>query len=82
LKYRDTASLLSAVLLLTRSQARERVNAADALGSRVSLLGEPLPPVLPATAAALSDGSISPAHTGVIRNDSSGPVSCPARPGS
>jgi hypothetical protein len=35
LKYRDTASLLSAVLLLTRSQASERVNAAEALGPRV-----------------------------------------------
>jgi hypothetical protein len=67
LKYRDTASLLSAVLLLTRSQATDRVNAAELLGPRASLLGEPLPPVLPATAQALSDGTISPAHTGVIR---------------
>jgi hypothetical protein len=67
LRYRDTASLLSAVLLLTRSQASERVTAAEALGPRASLLGEPLPPVLPATARALSVGSISPAHTGVIR---------------
>jgi len=67
LNYRDTASLLSAVLLLTRSQANDRVNAAELLGPRASLLGEPLPPVLPATAQALTDGSISPAHTGVIR---------------
>jgi hypothetical protein len=67
LKYRDTASLLSAVLLLTRSQANDRVNAAELLGPRASLLGEPLPPVLPATASSLSAGSISPAHTGVIR---------------
>jgi hypothetical protein len=67
LKYRDTASLLSAVLLLTRSQANDRVNAAELLGPRTSLLGEPLPPHLPATAAALTDGTISPAHTGVIR---------------
>jgi hypothetical protein len=67
LKYRDTASLLSAVLMLTRSQASERVNAAEVLGPRASLLGEPLPPVLPATAQALMDGSISPAHTSVIR---------------
>jgi hypothetical protein len=67
LRYRDTASLLSAVLLLTRSQANDRVNAAELLGPRASLLGEPLPAVLPATAQALSDGSISPAHTGVIR---------------
>jgi len=67
LKYRDTASLLAAVLLLTRSQANDRVNAAELLGPRASLLGEPLPPVLPATAQALTDGSISPAHTSVIR---------------
>jgi len=67
LKYRDTASLLSAVLLLTRSQATDRVNAAELLGPRTSLLGELLPPVLPATAQALTDGSISPAHTSVIR---------------
>jgi hypothetical protein len=58
LKYRDTASLLSAVLLLTRSQASERVHAAEALEPRASLLGEPLPPVLPATASALTKGTI------------------------
>jgi hypothetical protein len=67
LAYRDTASLLAATLLLTRSQAADRVNAAELLGPRVSLLGEPLPAHLPATAQALTDGSISPAHTGVIR---------------
>src|SRR5437879_5459288 len=31
LRYRDTASLLAATLLLTRSQASERVNAAEVL---------------------------------------------------
>jgi len=67
LKYRDTASLLSATLMLTRSQANDRVNAAGLLGPRTSLLGEPLPPQLPASAAALSAGTISPAHTTVIR---------------
>jgi hypothetical protein len=67
LRYRDTASLLSATLMLTRAQATERVNAAEVLGPRVSLLGEPLPPVLPVTAQALTDGTISPAHTSVIR---------------
>src|SRR6266571_9178392 len=67
LRYRDTASLLSAALLLTGSQATDRVNAAEALGPRTSLLGQPLPAVLPATARALTDGAISAAHTGVIR---------------
>jgi len=67
LKYCDMASLLAATLLLTRGQANNRVNAAELLAPRVSLLGEPLPPVLPATAAALTDRRISPAHTGVIR---------------
>ena len=67
LRYRDTASLLSATLLLTRGQASDRVNAAEALGPRTSLLGQPLPAVLPATARALTHGAISAAHTGVIR---------------
>jgi hypothetical protein len=67
LRHRDTASLLAATLMLTRSQATDRVNAAELLGPRVSLLGEPLPAHLPATAQALTDGSISRAHTGVIR---------------
>ena len=67
LRYRDTAALLSAILLLTRGQASDRVNAAEALGPRISLLGQPLPAVLPATARALTDGAISAAHTGVIR---------------
>src|SRR6266567_7231598 len=67
LRYRDTAALLSAILLLTRGQASDRVNAAEALGPRTSLLGQPLPAVLPATARALTDGAISAAHTGVIR---------------
>src|SRR5206468_6591860 len=67
LRYRDTASLLSAILLLTRGQASDRVNAAEALGPRISLLGQPLPAVLPATARALTHGAISAAHTGVIR---------------
>jgi len=59
LRYRDTAALLSATLLLTRGQASDRVNAAEALGPRTSLLGQPLPAVLPATARALTDGAIS-----------------------
>jgi hypothetical protein len=67
LRYRDTASLLSATLMLTRSQANDRVNAAELLGPRTSLLGERLPAQLPATAQALTNGSISPAHTSVIR---------------
>ncbi|MDQ1718454.1 MAG: hypothetical protein QOE89_2407, partial [Pseudonocardiales bacterium] len=67
LRYRDTASLLSATLLLTRGQATGRVNAAELLGPRTSVLGEPLPASLPATAQALTEGSISPAHTDVIR---------------
>jgi hypothetical protein len=67
LRYRDTASLLSAMLRLTRGQASDRVTAAEVLGPRTSLLGVGLPAVLPATARALSEGVISPAHTGVIR---------------
>ena len=67
LRYRDTASLLAATLLLTRGQASDRVTAAEVLGPRTSLLGQGLPAVLPATASALTERVISPAHTGVIR---------------
>src|SRR5207253_8509593 len=58
LRYRDTASLLSATLMLTRSQASDRVNAAEALGPRTSLVGQPLPAVLPAPPRALTGGAI------------------------
>jgi hypothetical protein len=66
LHYRDTAGLLSEMLLLTRSQANARVAAADVFGPRRSLAGDTLEPRLPAAAAAVSEGTISAAHATVI----------------
>jgi hypothetical protein len=51
LRYRDTAGLLSEMLLLTRGQANARVTAADSFGPRRSPTGEVLAPRLPAAAA-------------------------------
>jgi hypothetical protein len=68
LRYRDTAGLLSELLLLTRGQATARVAAADSFGPRRSLAGETLAPRLPAAAAAVAEGAISPAHATVIAN--------------
>jgi hypothetical protein len=66
LHYRDTAGLLSEMLLLTRGQANARVVAADSFGPRRSLGGEVLEPRPPAAATALAEGAISPAHATVI----------------
>ncbi len=47
--------------------ARARLRAAqEVLGPRVSVTGQPLPPVLAATAAAQAAGEIDPAHTVII----------------
>ncbi len=67
LRYRDTAALLSQLLMLTRRQAGDRVADASELGPRKALSGEVLPPQFPAAAAALAEGSITAAHAAVIR---------------
>jgi Domain of unknown function (DUF222) len=54
-------------LRITRVEAARRVGEAADLGPRRALTGEPLPPELTATAAAQRDGTIGPAHIGVIR---------------
>ena len=61
-----TARLLAGVLNLPKSEARTRVEHAALLTSRRSLTGELLPPSLPATAAELAAGAISPTHVRVI----------------
>jgi hypothetical protein len=52
---------------ISSTEANRRLNEAALLGPRRSLLGEPLEPVLAATAAAQSRGQITPEHVEVIR---------------
>ena len=54
-------------LRITRGEASRRIHEAADLGPRRALTGEPLPPVLPATAAAQRAGRIGSAHVTVIR---------------
>ncbi|WP_155728353.1 DUF222 domain-containing protein, partial [Mycobacterium avium] len=53
--------------LISRAEAARRVHTAADLGPRVGLTGEPLPPVLAATAAAQRAGSLGPEQVAVIR---------------
>ncbi len=61
-----TARLLAGVLNLSQGEARTRVEQAALLTPHRSLTGEELPPSLPATAAELTAGTISPTHVRVI----------------
>ncbi|GAB1815605.1 HNH endonuclease signature motif containing protein [Mycobacterium sp. MUNTM1] len=54
-------------LHITRAEAGRRIADAADLGPRRALTGEPLAPVLPATAAAQRDGTIGADHVAVIR---------------
>lgn len=54
-------------LRITRGEASRRINEAADLGPRHALTGEPLPPLLTATAAAQRAGQIGGAHVRVIR---------------
>ncbi|OBG66633.1 HNH endonuclease signature motif containing protein [Mycobacterium sp. E3339] len=53
--------------LISRAEASRRVKEAVDLGPRHGLTGEPLAPILPATAAAQRDGALGPGQVGVIR---------------
>jgi Domain of unknown function (DUF222) len=53
---------------ITRADASRRIHEAADLGERKTSTGEPLPPVLPATAQAQRNGQIGPAHVAVIRS--------------
>ncbi len=55
-------------LRINRAEASRRVHDADDLGPRRAITGEPLPPLLPATAAAQRDGQLGAAHVAVIRS--------------
>ena len=54
-------------LRITRADASRRIHEAADLGDRKAITGEPLPPLLTATAAAQRDGRIGSAHVAVIR---------------
>jgi hypothetical protein len=54
-------------LRITRGEARRRIGEAADLGPRHALNGEPLEPVLPATAAAQRAGDLGAGHLRVIR---------------
>ena len=55
-------------LRITRAEASRRIHEAADLGERTALNGEPLEPVLPATAAAQRNGDLGAGHVAVIRS--------------
>jgi hypothetical protein len=61
------APALANRLRISRVEASRRVHEAAELGERRALNGEPLPPVLPATAEAQRNGDIGTGHVAVIR---------------
>ncbi|MEO7260143.1 MAG: DUF222 domain-containing protein [Jatrophihabitantaceae bacterium] len=63
---RGPKQLLSGLLNLSPSESGTRVRHARELGLRTSLTGEPLEPLLPATAAARAEGSITSRQVEVI----------------
>ena len=62
------APVLADRLRISRPEASRRIYEAEDLGQRRALNGEPLPPVLPATAAAQRNGDLGAGHVAVIRN--------------
>ena len=63
---RNTAALLTQLLRIDPSAAKGRVAAAQDLGPRVGLSGEPLEPIFPVVSAAVSAGSISSVHARIV----------------
>ncbi|MEA2792589.1 MAG: hypothetical protein QOG73_4995 [Acetobacteraceae bacterium] len=61
------AAALANRLRISRTEASRRVHEAADLGPRRALNGEPLEPLLPATAAAQRNGNLGPGHIAVIR---------------
>src|SRR6201996_4894372 len=62
------APALANRLRISRAEASRRVHEAADLGQRRALNGEPLPPVLEATAEAQRNGEIGAGHVAVIRS--------------
>ncbi len=61
------APALANRLRISRAEASRRIHEAADLGERRALNGEPLPPVLAATAAAQRNGELGAGHVAVIR---------------
>jgi Domain of unknown function (DUF222) len=61
-------SALANRLRISRGEASRRIHEAADLGQRRALTGEPLPPVLEATAQAQRNGTIGTGHVAVIRS--------------
>jgi hypothetical protein len=61
-------SALADQLRISRAEASRRIHEAADLGQRRALNGEPLPPVLPATAEAQRNGEVGAGHVAVIRS--------------
>ena len=62
------AAALANRLRITRAEASRRIHEAADLGERRALNGEPLEPVLPATAEAQRNGDLGAGHVAVIRS--------------
>src|SRR3984957_20403165 len=62
------APALANRLRISRAEASRRIHEAADLGQRRALNGEPLPPVLPATAQAQRNGDLGAGHVAVIRS--------------
>ena len=61
------AHAIAEATLISRTEAARRIKEARDLGPRHGLTGEPLAPVLAATAAAQRDGTLGAAQVAVIR---------------
>jgi hypothetical protein len=61
------AATISDVLRISRAEARRRIRDAAQLESRTTLTGQPVPPELPATAAAWHGGVLDPDHLRTIQ---------------
>ncbi len=61
------AHAIAEATLINRSEASRRIKEARDLGPRHGLTGEPMPPMLAATAAAQRDGTLGPGQVAVIR---------------
>ena len=62
------AAALANRLRITRAEASRRIHEAADLGERRALNGEPLEPVMPATAEAQRNGDLGAGHVAVIRS--------------
>ena len=62
------AAALANRLRISRAEASRRIHEAADLGARRAFNGEPLEPLLPATAEAQRNGEIGAGHVAVIRS--------------